>query len=467
MQLPVTALSITALNHMARELLEAQLPLLLIEGEISNLVRASSGHLYFSLKDAHSQIRAVMFKTQAMGIRFKVADGLLVTVRARLSVYTARGDMQLIVQQMDKAGAGELQAAFLRLKERLNSEGLFANNRPLPTLCTHLLVITSPQGAVLQDVTGILRRRYPALPVTVLPAAVQGEKAAHELRMALTQIHKVPDADVVLICRGGGSVEDLWAFNDEALARAIFSCPLPVISAVGHETDFTIADFVADIRAATPSAAAELVSESAIRCRQQLDTRLHQLHRALQHHLPELQRIDQLQLRLEQLVQHYLRSKQELLRTTQKRLRPPQQQERWQLPLHNSQQSLLRLMQLHLKSYQQTLNQRSQLLEQQNPRQRLRLMQLRFQDLQQRLQQSLSTLLQRQHDALTFLAHRAHSSSPLQTMERGYSLLFKQETLIRHSRQLHPGDLLNARLRDGSAELSVLRVHSTDENADS
>ena len=255
-------LTVARLNRMVSGLLERSLPLVWVGGELSNITRASSGHWYFTLKDPTAQVRAVMFRGRAQYVDFVPREGDRVELRALVTLYEARGDFQLNVEVMRRAGAGDLYQRFLRLKARLEGEGLFdpGRKRPLPRWPRRIGVITSLQAAALRDVLSTLARRAPQIPVVVYPAAVQGELAPPALIGALASAARRAECDVLLLVRGGGSIEDLWAFNDEALARAIAASPLPVISGVGHETDFTIADFVADCRAPTPTAAAEQVA---------------------------------------------------------------------------------------------------------------------------------------------------------------------------------------------------------------
>jgi exodeoxyribonuclease VII large subunit len=258
-------LTVSELTAGIRTLLETSFGALAVEGEISNCRQWSSGHLYFTLKDDRAQIRAVMFRTAARALKFRPEDGMHVVARGRLSVYDVKGEYQIVCDALDPHGLGALQAAFEQLKRKLQREGLFdtARKRPLPVLPRRIGVVTSLDGAAVRDVIRILTSRHPTARVVVRAARVQGEGAAEDLVRALRQIVRVPDVDVVIIGRGGGSTEDLWAFNDERLARAITACPVPVISAVGHEVDFTIADFVADVRASTPSNAAEIVVDTA------------------------------------------------------------------------------------------------------------------------------------------------------------------------------------------------------------
>ena len=255
------AISVTELNRQARALLERGMARLWVEGEISNLARPASGHIYFSLKDETAQVSAAWFRQRQRGPALGFKNGDKVLAYGRVSIYEARGNYQLIVEQMEPAGEGVLKQRFEALKKKLLAEGLFDEDRKqaLPPMPARIGVITSPSGAAIRDVVSVLARRFPAVPVVVYPAAVQGDAAPGELLEALATAVRRDECDVLIIGRGGGSLEDLWAFNDERLARAIADCPIPVISAVGHEVDFTIADFVADVRAPTPSGAAEIV----------------------------------------------------------------------------------------------------------------------------------------------------------------------------------------------------------------
>ena len=298
---PREVLSPSRLNALARELIEGHFPLLWVEGELSNLSRPASGHLYFSLKDAQAQVRCAMFRPRSTWLRFKPADGQRVLARARVSFYEARGEFQLVVEQLEPAGEGELQREFERLKAKLAAEGLFeaARKRALPALPRRIGVLTSPSGAAVRDVVSVFGRRLPMAQVEILPVPVQGADAAERIRAMLQRAGASGRYDVLLLTRGGGSLEDLWSFNDEALARAIATCPVPVVAAIGHEIDFTLADFVADLRAPTPSAAAELLVPSAAELARALVHRLDRARHALQRRLGSAaQRSDQAGLRL-------------------------------------------------------------------------------------------------------------------------------------------------------------------------
>jgi len=294
-------LSVSALNRSVRDLLEHRFPLLWVGGEISNFTLARSGHLYFSLKDDQAQVRCVMFRGRGTHLDWQPRDGLEVEVRALVSLYEPRGDFQLNVEFMRRAGLGVLYEAFLRLRDRLEREGLFdpALKRPIPAYPRAIGVVTSPAAAALRDVLTTLARRNPSIPVVVYPAAVQGEGAPAEIVAALAAAARRRECDVLILCRGGGSIEDLWAFNDERVARAIRACAIPVVVGVGHETDFTIADFAADLRAPTPSGAAELASPARDELRTRLDLLAGRLHRRITRDLEtRLQLLDHLTRRL-------------------------------------------------------------------------------------------------------------------------------------------------------------------------
>ncbi|HUO81732.1 MAG TPA: exodeoxyribonuclease VII large subunit [Gammaproteobacteria bacterium] len=318
--------TVSRLNREARGLLEGGFPLLWLEGELSNFARPSSGHCYFSLKDASAQVRCALFRQQSRALGFSPANGQHVLVRARVSLYESRGEFQLIVEHMEEAGEGALRRAFEALKQKLAAEGLFdtARKRSLPALPKRIGLITSPSGAAIRDLLHVLARRFPAIPVLIYPAPVQGAGAAARIAQAIDLASSRSDCDVLILARGGGSLEDLWAFNEEVVARAIHRCAIPLVSGVGHEIDFTIADFVADVRAPTPSAAAELVvpdgaewlrslrgcgtrlAQCAVRHIERLKERTAWVERRLAQQHPgqrlkqRMQRLDELELRLQQ-----------------------------------------------------------------------------------------------------------------------------------------------------------------------
>lgn len=300
-QTEATVLTVEQLNLRVKQLLEGQMISIWLRGEISNFKAHTSGHFYFSLKDAKSQISAVMFRGFNSKIKFKVHDGLEVLVKGRISVYEPRGSYQILCEHMEPVGAGALQKAFEDLKTKLKAEGLFepARKRPIPLHPNKIVVISSPTGAAIQDFIQIVTRRAPFLDVTLIPTLVQGDGAPEKIMEALQMAWKLPNVDIIVLARGGGSIEDLWAFNDERLVRLIAQSPVPTISAIGHEIDFTISDFVADLRAPTPSAAAELVAKSSKELAQRLGHLSHKLNSSFSHKLKDLKsRLETLKLRL-------------------------------------------------------------------------------------------------------------------------------------------------------------------------
>jgi exodeoxyribonuclease VII large subunit len=297
-----SVISVSELNRSARELLEQGFPLTWVAGEISNFTRAASGHYYFSLKDAQAQVRCVMFRQKTLHLDWKPENGMQVEVRALVSLYEARGEFQLNVETMRRSGLGALYEAFEKLKAKLEAEGLFADARKksLPPFPRAIGIITSPAAAALRDVVTTLRRRMPGIPVIIYPTPVQGEGAAEKISEAVHTAGRRAECDVLILCRGGGSIEDLWAFNEEIVARSISACPVPIISGVGHETDFTIADFVADQRAPTPTAAAELASPNRLELLASLALINNRLRRVITRALEaRMQQLDYLSRRLQ------------------------------------------------------------------------------------------------------------------------------------------------------------------------
>ncbi len=279
-----TILTVSRLTALLRGVLEENFEQLWVGGEVSNLSYPSSGHCYFTLKDAGAQLRCVMFKSAVKNLKFRLTDGMALIVRGRISVYDQRGEYQLICEYLEPAGVGALQTAFVQLKEKLALEGLFAeaHKSAIPRFPRKIGVITSPTGAAIHDILNVLKRRFASLAVLLYPVRVQGEGAAVEIARAVDEMNRLGDVDILIVGRGGGSLEDLWAFNEEAVARAVYRSKIPVISAVGHETDWTICDFVADLRAPTPSAAAELVIASSEELRSQVDGLSHRLRKTIE-----------------------------------------------------------------------------------------------------------------------------------------------------------------------------------------
>ena len=414
------AITVSQLNRRARTLLEQGLARLWVEGEISNIARPASGHIYFSLKDEQAQVRAAWFRQRQRGPAISFKDGDKVLAYGRVSLYEARGDYQLIVEQLEPAGEGVLKQRFDALKKKLLAEGLFDEDRKqaLPAVPTRVGVITSPSGAAVRDIITVLARRFPGVPVVVYPAAVQGDAAPGELLEALATAIRRDECDVLIIGRGGGSLEDLWAFNDEALARAIAACPIAVVSAVGHEVDFTIADFVADLRAPTPSGAAELVVPD-------------------QHDW--LRRINVLAARIARVGE----------RTVEDRA----QQVDW---LSARAVSALRRQLLSRRNDVQAL--RSELV-QLSPAVAVQRSIGRLAGLRQRLDGSA-------HETLSGLSHRVallgralHSVSPLATLERGYAIVLDDTgTAMTDAAAASSGDEIRARLSKGQLVARVTKV---------
>lgn len=435
--------TVSRLNAEVRLTLELQFRQLWLCGEISNFVAASSGHWYFSLKDAAAQVKVAMFKQANRNAAFMPRNGQQVLIRARISVYEPRGEYQLLVDFIEPAGDGLLRQQYEMLKAKLSAEGLLAPERkkPLPAQVRRIGVITSPTGAAVRDILTVLARRAPALEVIIYPALVQGAQAAQDLQAALSHAIRRNEVDVLIIGRGGGSLEDLYCFNDEALARQIAFCPLPIVSAVGHEIDFTIADFVADIRAATPSAAAELVSPD----QQHQLSQLVQLQQRLQRGIRQ---------QLGQQAQKFIHQHSKLQLLHPKRRLEQQQQLHDELQLR-----LQRAWLLQLERKQQQLRQQQQHLIQQSPR--TAVLQQQGKVLTERLVRAMQQQLQQltgqwqQHSALL------HQVSPLATLNRGYSLSFNADNqLVKSVQQLKAGELLTVRFADGSALTEVKQIQS-------
>lgn len=432
-----TIYSVSKLNLEARSILELSFPPLWVEGEISNLRDPGAGHLYFTLKDAKAQIRCAMFRSRSNLLKFRPKNGMQILVRGKLSLYEERGDFQLIIEFMEESGDGLLQKAFIALKKRLGEEGLFdlSHKKSLPKFPQRLGIVTSPTGAAIRDILVVLRRRFIGLPVIIYPSAVQGSEAAAQIAAAIDLANQRQECDVLLVSRGGGSLEDLWPFNEEIVARAIFASQLPVITGIGHEIDFTIADFVADLRGPTPSAAAELISQSS----QELQAKLAKLESQL------LQSI-KVKLRHAQLSLSHL----------QKRLPHPQ---RW---IQNQAQRLddltvrLTLAQNHLlRHLAAALCQVTTKLQGHNPQQQLNLRKNQLQSLEQRMALCINHILARWQQRLTELMRALDGVSPLNTLKRGYAIVLKNQTVVESVAQIASGDSIEVKLSDGEIRAVV------------
>jgi len=433
------ALTVTELTAQIKDLLEGEFRDLWVQGEISNFKPHTSGHWYFTLKDAHAQLQCVCFRMQNRLIRFRPEDGLEVFARGRLSIYEKRGEYRLLVEYMEPVGVGSLQLAFEQLKARLAVEGLFdpAHKRSLPLVPRKIGVITSPTGAAIRDILRILKQRNRGIDVLICPVRVQGDEAAAEIASAIELMNKRDDIDVLIVGRGGGSIEDLWAFNEEVVARAIYNSRIPVISAVGHETDFTIADFVADLRAPTPSAAAELVAagkDELIERFSALEQRLVKASRYLIVRLRES--LSQIQARpgfnqARNVLQQYIQRVDDL----DYRLRIS--------------------MGKHLRSAKENYNRLSMRLAALQPSKRLAEIRGRIALIQNKLEKVISEKVERGRHRLGMIVGKLDALSPLAVLSRGYALVWnEQQHIIRRASEVVVGERLRVKLSEG--ELNVL-----------
>ena len=435
--------TVSRLNSEVRLTLELQFQTLWLQGEVSNFVAAASGHWYFSLKDNAAQVKCAMFKMANRNSSFRPQNGQQVLIRARISVYEPRGEYQLLAEFIESAGAGLLKQQFEQLKAQLQAEGLFSAERkkPLPAQVQRVGVITSPTGAAVRDIVTVLKRRAPGIEVIIYPCQVQGETAAAQLRTMLSKAIQRNEVDVLIIGRGGGSLEDLWCFNDELLCRALAACPIPIVSAVGHEIDFALTDFVADVRAPTPSAAAELVSPDQSHLIDrilQLKNRLAQAQRSrLQHAAPAL-----------------LNLSQRLIALHPKR-RLQQQQQR----LDELQLRLTATIKRVFNAAQQRQQYSDKSLRQLSPVKSLRQHSLKLDELQRRLINVQHALLKQRKQQLAALGSQLNTVSPLATLARGYSITFdaKQQVVSNHL-QLQPGDKVQVKLAEGGFEAEVIKL---------
>lgn len=434
-------ITVSQLNRRAKQLLETHLPLLWVEGELSNVSCPSSGHWYFTLKDDQAQVRCAMFRNRNMAVRFKPQQGQHVMIRARVSLYEGRGDYQIIAEHMEEAGAGALQRAFDELKLKLAREGLFDEHlkKSLPLLPQHIAIITSPTGAAIHDILNVLARRFPSIPVTIIPVAVQGKESAAQIASAIALANRLEIFDLIVLARGGGSLEDLWSFNEEIVARAIFASRLPLVSAIGHEVDFSIADFVADLRAPTPSAAAELITPDGEEW----------LDKFIGFEILLEEAITRKHLHLQQKLQ-WLRSR--LRHPKQKLEHQAQRLDSLELRLNNAAQKILTAHRNRLDTF---------VIRQQPFRPQLRLQQLktRLHQAQQNLHKAQESALARKQQKFNAAVRMLHTLSPLKTLDRGYALIthIDSHTPITRSQQVKIGDALNTRLAEGEF---VSRVES-------
>ncbi len=440
--------SVSRLNQEARSLLEGRFPSLWVEGEVSNLSRPSSGHLYFSLKDARAQIRCALFQSRAFLFRDCPRNGQHVLARGRVSLYEPRGDYQIIVDFVEEAGAGALRRAYDALRLRLEGEGLFApeRKRPLPRFPRQIGVVTSPGGAAVRDVLATLRRRCPGLPVLVHPVPVQGEGAAERVAQTLRLASRRRDCDVLLLVRGGGSLEDLWAFNEEIVARAIVECAVPVVTGIGHETDVTIADFAADLRAATPTAAAELASPDRSEWLGKIGSLDDRLQRAARQRLNRpRQRLDEMEQRLY-------------------RLQPRRRLQEHHQRIDELEQRLRQALRNRLDRERLKLGGLAGRLRARTPAVRLGEGRRQLPALAARLRAATNHRLRAASQRLRILSGRLDALSPLATLNRGYAILRRpaDHAILRRASEARVGETVEALLSEGRLHCAIEAVFQPD-----
>ncbi|KIU30930.1 exodeoxyribonuclease VII large subunit [Atlantibacter hermannii] len=437
--------TVSRLNQTVRMLLEQQMGQVWISGEISNFTQPASGHWYFTLKDDGAQVRCAMFRNSNRRVTFRPQHGQQVLVRANITLYEPRGDYQIIVESMQPAGVGLLQQQFEQLKQKLSLEGLFdaQHKQPLPSPAHQIGVITSKTGAALHDILHVLQRRDPSLPVVIYPTAVQGDDAPAQIVRAIQLANQRAECDVLIVGRGGGSLEDLWSFNDERVARAIFASRIPIVSAVGHETDVTIADFIADLRAPTPSAAAEVVSRNQQELLRQIQGQQQRLEMAMDYFFANLQqRFTRLHHRLQQ--QH-----------------PQLRLARQQTTLDRLHQRLNHAVENRLRLATQQQQRVTQRLNQQQPQGRIHRAQTRIQQLEYRLSQLITARLGSTRQRFGTAIAQLEAVSPLATLARGYSVTTATDgKVLKKTKQVKAGDLLTTRVEDGLIESQVTGIQS-------
>ncbi|MCF6188992.1 MAG: exodeoxyribonuclease VII large subunit [Cocleimonas sp.] len=436
-----TILNVSELNAEVNQLLTRGFPLLWVEGEISNLVRPASGHLYFTLKDNKSQIRSAMFRNRNMKLNIQPENGMKVLVRGRVGLYEPRGDYQLIAEHMEDAGVGQLQRQYEALKQKLADAGLFAeeHKKEFPEYPKRIGIITSPTGAAVRDILQVLSRRSPHTPVLIYPVVVQGEAAKTQIEVAIRQANIDKKCDVLILARGGGSIEDLWSFNEENVAKAIYNSEIPIACGVGHEIDFTIADFVADLRAPTPSAAAELITPD----RNQL-----------------LTDVVQTQLWMTQTIKQNIKQKRQRLEWVDARLQLQKPSSKIQQQAQRLDELNIRLQQkmktiLHARQIQ--TNNLSSRLKSNTPSRKLAEQGQAFSHFSARLQQSINKKIQQEQSNFKIQLAMLDSISPLKTLERGYSIIKDSDSgdLITSATKLKPKQKIILKLKDGDAKARI------------
>jgi exodeoxyribonuclease VII large subunit len=448
----VAAITVSELNRQARKLLEQGIARVWVEGEVSNLARPASGHVYFTLKDASAQLRCAWFKQRQRGPTIHLKNGDKMLALGKVGIYEARGEYQMVVERMESIGEGELRRRFELLKIKLQGEGLFddSRKRELPALPGRIGIVTSPSGAAVRDILTVLRRRFPLVPVVIYPSAVQGDAAAHELVTAINTAAERAECDVLIVSRGGGSLEDLWPFNEEIVARAIGDCPIPVVSAVGHEVDVTIADFVADLRAATPSGAAELVVPDQDEWQRTIAATGARIAALSRRHIEDTaQTLDWLGKRLAQGSPVAIVARQSA----------------W---LRNLRQVMAAAMRYGLSKRGGEIERvRSQLL-QQSPAARVQNSVTQLLALNHRLATSGRNQVQHLQGQLNVIARGLHSVSPLATLDRGYAIVTDSSTgqVVSDAGLLTRGDSISAKLASGSIDATVTNIERKNEHDD-
>ena len=437
--------TVSQLTALVRELLEDNFEHLWVEGEVSNLALPSSGHVYFTLKDAGATVRCVMFKSSARAMKFHLADGMKILLRARMTVYDQRGDYQLVVEYAEPLGLGALQLAFQQMRERLAKDGLFSEElkKPIPALPATVGIVTSPTGAAIHDILNVIGRRHASLRILIAPVRVQGEGAAAEIAGAIADLNSYPGTDVIIVARGGGSLEDLWAFNEEIVARAIAASRLPVISAVGHEVDVTIADLVADLRAPTPSAAAELVVSSKSQLLADCDALKRRLHLAIHHLLADAAaQVEILTLSLKD---------------------PEATVERFMQRLDDLQIRAESSLLEHLRSEWQRVESAENALKLNSPERAISAATAKLDNFSLRMHMALQSGIEQPRAALAAFAGRLEALSPLAILQRGYAVVFKDSAAatVKSVSQLEVGEDIDVRFADGVAACEVRRISST------
>ena len=423
-------ISVSELNRDAKRLLESAFPMLHVEGEISNLAQPGSGHWYFTLKDDRAQLRCAMFKNRNHMVQFRPRNGQKIVVRGRISLYEGRGEYQMIAEFLEDSGDGALRRAFEKLKTSLQTEGLFDESRkkPLPSVPEHIAIITSPSGAAVRDVISVMQRRFPAIRISILPVQVQGDQSVPQIVAALQRANRLSDEhgvalfDLILLTRGGGSLEDLWSFNTEPIARAIAASGLPVVCAVGHESDFSIADFVADLRAPTPSAAAELITPDG-------DVLLNSLN--------------MLTRRLWQLMHHQLTNGSREILHLQKRLRHPRAYLEEQVQrLDELERRLINTVNNQLERNQSRVGR----YRIKSPQTTIDTSRVRLGYLREKLINGSQSAVKARRDKLVNLTLKLDTLSPLSTLQRGYAIISseKNQRIVTRSKELKPGDYIRA-----------------------